>query len=51
MRIKLIHIIFLFFVITAFVIIERIDFPVPKGWPKYSGVTGANYHFAGTPIQ
>jgi len=36
MRIKPIHIIFLclFFIITAFVIIDRIEFPVPKGWPK-----------------
>ena len=36
MRIKLIHIIFLFlfFVITAFAIIDHIEFPAPKGWPK-----------------
>jgi len=36
MRIKFIHIIFflLFFVITAFVIIEHIEFPIPKGWSK-----------------
>ncbi|MEI8054033.1 MAG: cytochrome c peroxidase [Bacteroidota bacterium] len=36
MRIKIIHIIFLFlfFVITAFEIIDHIKFPVPRGWPK-----------------
>ncbi len=36
MSIKPLHIIFLclFFIVTAFAIIEHIDFPVPKGWPK-----------------
>ena len=36
MSIKPLHIIFLclFFIVTAFTIIDHIEFPIPKGWPK-----------------